>query len=288
MAPMTTSSPPRTIDCRRGWYGVGLGPGSGTAAGTLGGGPSAMRQPYPRTCRCRCPGWSPPLRSDGRRGAEVVQHTLRAARRPGEANPTSVQDQAQAEPGPLFGRQHLRHLGLDLDRIAALGKTQAPRQSLDVRVDGKPGDAEGDAEHDIGGLATDARQGDEIFDPGWYLAAESLEKGGTGPDDGFGLHVEEPGRRDDRLDLPGIRMGERGRIWISGKQLRCHRVDGPIRRLGREDRRNQHLERVPVLEFGDRRVQRLESLRSQARAILRGHPYLWQLGHRSRLAVTAQ
>src|SRR5437762_6085428 len=190
IAPMRTSSPPRTIDGRRGPREGWLMTGPGAPPGPLADGSSAMPHPYAGG-GCR-QGTAPAPGPNGRRRAEVVEHTLRAARRPGEADPAAVQDEAQAEAGPLLRRQHLRHLGFDFHRIAAFGQTEPSRQPFDVGVDREPRDAEGDAEHDVGGLATDARQRHEVFDPGWHLPVEALDQRRTGGDDRFGLDVEKP------------------------------------------------------------------------------------------------
>src|SRR6202011_3632198 len=149
MMPIRTSRPPRMVDWRspkRGgfedtWRGPWLTAGSGTT-GALGGGPSGMPPPYPGSGCCQ--GSPAARRSHRRRGTEVVQHAFRAPRRSRHADPAAVQDQAQAEAGPLAGRDHLRYLGLDLDGIGAPGQPEPAREAEDVGGDGESGDAEGD------------------------------------------------------------------------------------------------------------------------------------------------
>src|SRR5690242_386908 len=80
---------------------------------------------------------------DGGAGAEVVEHALRTAGRPGDAYPPPVEDQTQAEPGPLLRRHHARDLGLDLDRVAAAGQAQQVAEPDDVGIDGEAGQVEG-------------------------------------------------------------------------------------------------------------------------------------------------
>jgi hypothetical protein len=48
-----------------------------------------------------------------------------------------------------------------------------------VRVDGQPGDAEGVAEHDVGGLAADAGQLHEVLEPAGHLPAVPLDQRGA-------------------------------------------------------------------------------------------------------------
>src|SRR6202030_724540 len=146
-APIRTRNPPATIDGRSDWPWPRL---------------SSMSQPYPAGGRCQGP--PPDLRPHGRGGTEVVHDTLRASRRPRDADPAPVQNQPQAEPGPFRRRDQLGDVGFDLDRIRALGQTQAPREPLDVRVDREARNPERDPQHNIGGLAADPRQRDEVLD----------------------------------------------------------------------------------------------------------------------------
>src|SRR5205814_10719355 len=96
--------------------------------------------------------WAPPSGPDRRRWTEVVHHTFGAARYAGDTDPAAMQDQPQAEAGPFGSRDQLRHVGFDLDRVRAPGQPKPPREPGDVGVDGKPRDAEGHAQHHIGGL----------------------------------------------------------------------------------------------------------------------------------------
>ena len=54
---------------------------------------------------------------------------------------------------------------LDLDRIVLGGPTEATRQPAEVGVNGDPGHAEGVAKHDVGGLAPDSGESDQILQP---------------------------------------------------------------------------------------------------------------------------
>src|SRR3989442_13686969 len=112
IAPIRTSSPPRTIDGRRGPRNGWLMTGPRAPPGPLADGSSAMPQPYAGGgCREGTPATLGP---HGGRRAEVVQPTLGAAWRPGEADPAAVQGQAQAETRPLPGGPPLPHLGFHL------------------------------------------------------------------------------------------------------------------------------------------------------------------------------
>jgi len=88
----------------------------------------------------------------GRGGTEVVEEADVAEGPFGVADTASVEDQPEREPGPFLRRDHLAKVLLDLDRIPAVGQPDSVAEPVDVRVDGKPGHPEGDAEDDVGGL----------------------------------------------------------------------------------------------------------------------------------------
>src|SRR2546428_11009715 len=163
-----------------------------------------MGQPYPAPSGCQGP--PPGFRPHRRRGAEVVQHTLRAPRRPGNTDPTPVQDQAQAEPGPFRRRDQFRYVGFDLDWVGTLGQTEAPGEPLDVGIDGEARNAEGDTQHDVGGLAPDAGKRDQVLDTARDLAVEALDPPRAGGDDRLRLPWEETGGVDPSLGLPRVPM----------------------------------------------------------------------------------
>ena len=125
-------------------------------------------------------------------------------------------------------------------------------------VDREPGNAEGDAQHDVGGLPPHPRQGDEVLHPGRYLAVEPLDQGGAGGDDGFRLGAEEPGGLDQGFDRPRIGVGQRRGVRIPGEQDRRDGIHRPVGGLRREDGRHQHLERGLVVELRDCRIDGLE------------------------------
>ena len=82
----------------------------------------------------------------------------------GVAAAPAVPDQVVAEHHPvLLGEQRADRV-LRLDRVGLLGPAEAAAEPAEVGVDGDPGDAEGVAEHDVGGLAAHARQGDELVE----------------------------------------------------------------------------------------------------------------------------
>src|SRR5205823_13132574 len=171
------------------------------ATGALGGRSAAMSQLYAGSGHRQ---WAPPSGPDRRRWTEVVHHTFGAAGYPGDTDPAAMQDQPQAEAGPFGSRDQLRHVGFDLDRVRAPGQAQPPREPGDMGVDGKPGNAEGHAQHHIGGLPADPGQSDQVLHPRRHLTPEPLDQGGTAGNDRLRLDVEKSGRLDEGLHRLGI------------------------------------------------------------------------------------
>ncbi len=111
---------------------------------------------------------------DGHRRASAA----RAAGRPaGVADPAAVPDHALREVRPVPARDERGHLGLDLHRVGVGRPVKPAGQPPEVGVHGDAGDAEGVAEHHVGGLAADAGQGDQILQPARDLAAEPIAQG---------------------------------------------------------------------------------------------------------------
>src|SRR5262245_46658101 len=72
----------------------------------------------------------------------------------GVADAAAVPDELVAELGPFLARDLLHQIALDLHRISLAREAQALREARDVRVDHHAVvDAEGGAEHHVGGLA---------------------------------------------------------------------------------------------------------------------------------------
>src|SRR5687768_9509222 len=86
--------------------------------------------------RAAASGWAttPDLPGAGRR-AEVGQQAVAAAGRAGDADPTSVEDEPEAQQAALGGRDHGVDNGLDLHRVGLLGDAEALHQPADVGVD---------------------------------------------------------------------------------------------------------------------------------------------------------
>src|SRR5882672_706150 len=100
----------------------------------------------------------------GRAGAEILDRTDGASRRPGETDCSTVVDQQVREVDPLLARHDLHQLPLHILGVFPLGGAQAPCEPLDVRVhDDADSDPECRAEHDVRGFPRHARECAELL-----------------------------------------------------------------------------------------------------------------------------
>ena len=107
-----------------------------------------------RPCALRCGGGVFVARSRSRRVADRALGALRRAR---DADVAAVQDQPVMRVLPELVRHDLHQPRLDLERVLAGRESRAVRDAEDVRVDGDRRLAERDVQHDVRGLAADAR-----------------------------------------------------------------------------------------------------------------------------------
>ena len=159
------------------------------------------------------------------------------------AHPPAVPDQPVAEHRPVASREQRGHRGLDLVRVGLRGPAESAGEPAEVRVDGDAGDAEGVAEHDVGGLAPDARQRDQVLEPAGHLTVVALDQRLAQPDQRVGLGPEEPGGLDHRLELGAVGGGVVGGGAVRREQRRRDHVDPGVGALGGQDGRDQQLER---------------------------------------------
>ena len=133
-----------------------------------------------------------------------------------------------------------------------VGPAEAAGQPAEVGVDGDAGDAEGVAEDDVGGLAADAGQVDEVLEAGRYLAAVPLDQRGAELEQGLGLGAEEAERADDLLEVVAVGPGHRGGVGVGREQGRADGVDPLVGGLGAQHGDDEELERVVEVELAPR------------------------------------
>ena len=137
--------------------------GGSTASGTLVG-PGMLRNSRPLATvmtiafRCSCAPGGAAIEPFVGRGAQVANDADIASRLARLADVAAVQDEPVVGVTQISLWDDLQQAQLDLVRRLARGEIEAMRHPEHVRVDGQGRLAEGDIEHDIGGLAADAGQ----------------------------------------------------------------------------------------------------------------------------------
>jgi len=118
-----------------------------------------------------------------------------------------------------------------------------------MSIDREPWYAKRMTQHYVRGLAANTRQFREQIHVGRHLAAVLGDERLGHTDQGFGLLSKEAGGLDLLFERRLARGGERRRVRILCEQRRRHHVHPRIGRLRRQDRRDEQLERVAVVEL---------------------------------------
>ena len=159
-----------------------------------------------------------------------------------------MRDQQVAEECPLPFWDYIGQIELQLYRIAVLGQLQPAREPDHVRVAGDRRDPEGIAQHDIRGLSAHTRQGHEFLHRAWDLAAEVLDDLAGGSFDVESFVVVKAAGPDVLLDLPEVRVGPVGGGSVLLEQVLGDQIDPDVGALGRQDRRDQQLQRIGEMQ----------------------------------------
>jgi len=161
-----------------------------------------------------------------------------------------MQDAGDREEDSLGRGDEVEQIALNFHRIDLPCETEAACEARHVGVDDDSrGDSEAGAKHDVGGLSSNPRQGGQFLDRTWHPSAVPREQRPATRLNRAGLGAKESGRANRSLQVHGVGLGERDHVRIAPKQVWCDLVDPGIRALSRQDRRDQELERVPVIEL---------------------------------------
>ncbi len=177
-----------------------------------------------------------------------------------DADRPAVKDQQVREQRPLLSRHDLHQILLDFHCVGLTREAQTKRHPRDVRVDHDPLVLpECVAEDDVRRLATDAREMRELVHRTRDLAAVLVHDRPSHAHETLRLVAEEPRALDAVLQVLRLRLGQRGRVGEAREQLRRHHVDAHVRALGGQNRRDEELVGIPVVERALRvRVRLLE------------------------------
>lgn len=154
-----------------------------------------------------------------------------------------------SEPNPIFFGPDPQQILLDLLGRALARETEPPREPMDVGIDDESGpNAEGRAEHDVGGLPGDAREREQILHRPGHLAAVLGQQARAGAPNILGFRVEKARRANVGLELARRRVRDRARVGEAREEARSDPIHALVGALGREDRRDEQLEGVAVAE----------------------------------------
>ena len=181
----------------------------------------------------------------------MVQDAAWAVGLTGLADAATVEDEEVREEGSLSFGHHSQEITLYLFGVVVFGEAEATRDAPDVGVnDHALVDAEGVAQHHVGGLAAHAGESDEIGHGAGNLSAVILDECASHALQGAGLVAEETYGPDLLLQLRqvGLRVVLRGVVLL--EETFRDLVDSDVGALGGEDGRHQKLKRVLPLKLG--------------------------------------
>ena len=167
---------------------------------------------------------------------------------------------------PVGARNKFLQRDLDFLRRLFRRQTKPPGQSPHVRIDDDAlVDAERVAEHDVGRLAPHPGQGDERIHRRRHLAAVRLDEHAAAVLDALSLVAKQADPLDVLLQFLQRHCGVVSGPAIFFEQDRSDDVDLLVGALRGENRRDQQLERIAVVEFamriGIRRTQAADDFR---------------------------
>ena len=155
-----------------------------------------------------------------------------------------------AEERPLGFGHEAHEVFFDRLRLVVRREPEPLTHAAHVRVDDHARwDVPHGVEHHVRGLARDSGQLDEVKDVLRHFPAELIDQHLTSASDRFGLGAKKPARLDVFFELiHGHTEVVRGLLVFDEQRLR-ELIDARVRRLGREDRRNEELERARPVQL---------------------------------------
>ncbi len=183
------------------------------------------------------------------RRADVGEHTFVALWSASDADRSSVMDHPMRKHYPMFLRDKLSEIVLDLLGRFVLGEAEQLGNARDVCVDDNSGrDAKRIAEDDVRRLAGDAAEREQLNHRLRNLAVKYVDHPLT-----RGLNIlcfvsKKTGRVNVLFEFLLRNCDEISRTVILTKKVGGDNIDAYISTLRREDRRDQQFERIGVNE----------------------------------------
>ncbi len=147
----------------------------------------------------------------------------------------------------LRGEEALQ-VDLGLSDVFSGAESPALRQPVDVRVDGKSGNAEGLREHHAGGLVADARKRLQFLQCLRNFSPMPFKEQTGQAVESFRFLRSETTRLDERLDFGNAELRQFCGGGRAIKQSRSDQVDPLVGRLRREQHRDEQGERITMVQ----------------------------------------
>jgi hypothetical protein len=163
-----------------------------------------------------------------------------------------VQDQRVGHQRPLLRREDRAQLLFDDYGIVRFRDTDAVGDAQNMTIDGEARHAQRVAQDDIGGLAPDTGELDEILHARRDFAVVLLHERARHSGERLRFHPEEAGGLNLGLELRCRRLRQRAGVRISREERRRDLVDALVGALRRQDRRDEQLVGVAEVKLGER------------------------------------
>lgn len=153
---------------------------------------------------------------------------------------------------PFLGRDRRRELFFHDDRIVGIRDANPVCDPQHVAIHRQARHAQRVAQDDVGGLASHARELDEIVHARRHFAPVSFHERAGHAGQRLRLGSEEAGRLNLRLQLRGRGLRQRAGVRVSREEGRRDSIDALVRALRRENRGDEQLVRIAEVELGER------------------------------------
>src|ERR1700747_1469672 len=185
--------------------------------------------------------------------ADLFQIALDAFRLARLANAPSVPDELMRKEDPAILRNDFHQIGFDFLGICIFRQIQAAGNPLHVRIDNDPGcNSKRSSQHHVRSLPSHAGKREDFLHRSRHLAVTFLHDFLARTDDGFCFVMVKAGRTDFLLDIVRIRVGERRWSRILLEKTGRNHIHALIGGLRRENRRDQKLKRIVMLQCSRR------------------------------------
>ena len=141
---------------------------------------------------------------------------------------------------PLGCRIERHQIRFDFVRLIIRRQAKPLRNTLNVSIDHNARwFAKRNAQHHIGRLSTNTRQFNQFFERPWDLTCVLMHQSLREAYDVLGFLPVHANRSEHLFDRIQLSRCQLSRVWPTSEERRSHTIDGNIRALRTQDRRDQ-------------------------------------------------